>query len=56
MKSDNSTNFVVAVTELKERLSVLDQRRVQNIVTEKDIEWRFNPLSAHGWVVVGNHS
>ena len=52
MKSDNITNFVGAPTELKEKLIVIDQRRVQNFLTVKDIEWRFNPISAHGWVVV----
>ena len=43
MKSDNGTNFVGAATELKERLSSLDQRRVQNFLTMKNIERRFNP-------------
>ena len=56
MKLDNGTNFVGAATELKERLSILDQTEVENFLTIKDIKRRFNPLSAHGWVVVGNHS
>ena len=43
MKSDNGTNFFGAATELKERLSILEQRRVQNFLTMKDIERRFNP-------------
>ena len=42
MKSHNGTNFVAAATELKERLSILDQIKVENFLTVKDIEWRFN--------------
>ena len=56
MKLDNGTNFVGAATELKERLSILDQTEVENFLKIEDIKRRFNPLSAHGWVVVGNHS
>ena len=45
MKSDNSTNFVGAATELKERLSILDQTKVENFLTMKGylIKWIFNP-------------
>ena len=43
MKSDNSTNLVGAATELKERLSILDQTKVENVLTMKDIKWIFNP-------------
>ena len=42
MKSHNGTNFVGAATELKERLSILDQMKVENFLTVKDIEWGFN--------------
>ena len=42
MKLDNGANFVGAATELKERLSILDQIKVENFLTMKDIEWRFN--------------
>ena len=38
MKSDNGTNFVRAATERKERLSILDQTKVENFLTMKDIE------------------
>ena len=43
MKSGNGKNFVGAATELKERFSILDQTKVENFLTMKDIEWRFNP-------------
>ena len=43
MKSDNSRNLVGAATELKERLSILDQTKVENFQTMKDIKWIFNP-------------
>ena len=51
MKSDNGTNFVRAATELKERLSILDQTEVETFLTMEDIEWRFNPpsLPMDGW-------
>ena len=42
MKSDSGTNFVGAATEIKERLSILDQTKVESFLTVKDIEWRFN--------------
>ena len=44
MKSDNGANFVRAATELKEKLSILDQRRVQQFLIMKKIEWRFHPI------------
>ena len=37
-KSENGTNFVRAATELKERLSILDQTKVEDFLTMKDIE------------------
>ena len=43
MKSDNGTNFVGAATELKERLSILDQTKAETFLAMKDIDWRFNP-------------
>ena len=43
MKSDNGTNFVGAATELKERLSILDQTNVETFLAMKDIDQRFNP-------------
>ena len=45
MKSDNGTNFVGAATELKERLSILDQTKVETFLVMKHIDWRFNPPS-----------
>ena len=38
MKSDNGTNFVGAVTELKESLSILDQTNVETFLAMKDID------------------
>ena len=55
MESDNGTNFVGAVTGLQGKLSIWDQRRVQNFPM-KDIEWKFKPpltqfltLSRYKW-------
>ena len=51
--------------ELTETLSILHQRRVQNFLVMKDIQWRFNrpppfrplpSLSAHGWILIGHYS
>ena len=42
MKSHNGTNFVGAGTELKERLRILDQIKVENFLRMKNIKWRFN--------------
>ena len=56
MKSDNGTHFVGAVTELKERLGILDKTKFENFLRMKEIERRFNPSSAQAWVVVRNHS
>ena len=42
MKSHNGKNFVGAGTELKERLRILDQIKVENFLRMKDIKWRFN--------------
>ena len=41
-KSDNGTDFVGEAMELRERLSILDQIKVVNFITMKDIEWRFS--------------
>ena len=45
IKSYNCTDFVGTATEGKEKLSILDQRRVQNFLITTDIEWIFNPPS-----------
>ena len=43
MKSDNGTNFVGAARRLKERLRILNQTKVENFLTMKDIERKFTP-------------
>ena len=42
MKSDNGTDFAGAATKIKERLSILDQTKVENFLIMKDIGWKFN--------------
>lgn len=43
MISDNGTNFVGAVNELKELVDQLDKERIQRTTANKGIEWKFNP-------------
>ena len=44
--SDNGTNFVGAVNELKRAFSELDPDGIQKWSATKGIDWRFNPPSA----------
>ena len=44
--SDNGTNFVGANNELKELLTLLDQEKIKNNMTNKGIKWKFNPPGA----------
>ena len=46
MFSDNGTNFVGANNELRKCLKQLDEERVQNFCSPKEIEWNFRPPSA----------
>lgn len=44
--SDNGTNFVGAARELKEAFSTLDSERLQQVLLQKGIQWKFNPPAA----------
>ena len=44
--SDNGTNFVGAVNELKELFSKFDKNGIQRAATDKGIKWKFNPPGA----------
>lgn len=52
LRSDNGTNFVGAERELKEALAALNQDRIQGVLAQVGIRWRFNPPagSHHGGV------
>ncbi|KAK3752638.1 hypothetical protein QZH41_008763, partial [Actinostola sp. cb2023] len=43
MVSDNGTNFVGAVNELKQLVNQLDKDKVQQVTVNKGINWKFNP-------------
>ena len=43
IRSDNGTNFVVAEKELKSCITNLDQKEINNLLTQRHIEWIFNP-------------
>ena len=46
--SDNGTNFVGAVKELRESLCRVDQRRVNERMLERGVQWHFQPpASSH---------
>ena len=44
--SDNGTNFVGAVNEIKELVEKLDKEKIQRATGHKGIKWVFNPPSA----------
>ena len=46
MTSDNGTNFVGAVNELKELVGQLDKEKIERTTVNTDIEWVFNPPGA----------
>lgn len=46
MVSDNGTNFVGAVNELKELVGQLDKNKIQRTTAQKGIQWNFNPPGA----------
>lgn len=50
LRSDDGTNFVGAERELREALQNLDQNKIQSALTQKGIDWTFNPPagSHHG--------
>ena len=41
--SDNGSNFVGAVNELKELVGQLDQEKIQRATAKNGIKWKFNP-------------
>ena len=43
MYSDQGTNFVGAVPELKELIDGLDQEQIENFATRNNFRWKFNP-------------
>ena len=43
MRSDNGTNFVGTVNELKERVGQLDKDKIQGMTAQKGVQWTFNP-------------
>ena len=44
--SDNGTNFVGAVNELKELMGQLDKDQIQRATAQKGVKWHFNPPGA----------
>jgi hypothetical protein len=44
--SDNGTNFVGAVNELKELVEQLDKDKIQRATSHRNIKWVFNPPGA----------
>ena len=48
IRSDNGTNFVGAERELREALSALNQKKIQNTLLQSGIKWSFNtPAASH---------
>ena len=46
MISDCRTNFVGAVSDLKELVGKLDQNKIEQDTAYRDVKWDFNPLGA----------
>ena len=46
MISDNGTNFVGAVNELKELVRQLDKDKIQRTTAQKQVKWNINPPGA----------
>lgn len=44
--SDNGTNFTSAQKELKQCISELNNQKIQRALTQREIEWHFNPPAA----------
>ena len=44
--SDNGTNFVGAVNELKELAGQLDEEKIKRKTSDKRVRWLFNPPAA----------
>ena len=45
--SDNGTNFVGAVNELKEVFNQLDQEKIKRKTSAQKVKWLFNPPGPH---------
>ena len=43
IRSDNGTNFVSSLRELKEALNKLNTDKIQRTLMQDGIQWRFNP-------------
>lgn len=43
IRSDNGTNLVGAERELKEAIQEMDQTKIRNTLTQRGIQWIFNP-------------
>ena len=43
MRSDNGTNFIEALTEMKQSIKALDQASINKHLVVKYIDWKFNP-------------
>lgn len=52
MHSDQGTNFISADKELREAIKALNQNKIQDAMSQKGIQWIFNPPAAshHGGV------
>lgn len=44
--SDNVTNFVGALRELRQFVNALDKTKIQEFTVNRGVVWRFNPPSA----------
>ena len=47
--SDQGTNFIGADRELKSAVKELDTQKLQNFITDKNIQWEFIPPNASHW-------
>ncbi len=52
MRSDQGTNFISADKELREAITSLNQNKIQDAMSQRGIQWIFNPPAAshHGGV------
>ena len=46
IRSDNGTNFVGAVRELREAIEEMDHDKITEKLRKQQIDWRFNPPGA----------
>ena len=55
MVSDNGTNFVGAVNELKELVGQLDKDKIQRTSAQKGMKWKFNPPPSQEVLILVGH-